>query len=90
MTSLILVTVSACCAEEADPKNFDDCGLVVPGERGMLCSGDDVVRRTSIRSYSCTLFFPVRGINVDYCVSIDYSYLALWQRHEAAVGKLLQ
>jgi hypothetical protein len=30
-------------ANQADPVNFDDCGINLPGERGDLCSGSDSV-----------------------------------------------
>lgn len=39
------ITVCPNFARKIDPANFDDCGLLLPGERGDICSGDDVVFR---------------------------------------------
>mmetsp|Transcript_2938 Transcript_2938/g.4454 ORF Transcript_2938/g.4454 Transcript_2938/m.4454 type:complete len:226 (+) Transcript_2938:77-754(+) len=35
------ITLCSGIAFDADPANFDDCGIVIPGNRGELCSGDD-------------------------------------------------
>lgn len=48
------ITLCSRIAEEADPINFDDCGLVIPGERGVLCAGDDVVSFDTRLDLSCT------------------------------------
>ena len=37
------ITVCPNFVRTVDPANFDDCGLLLPGERGDICSGDDVV-----------------------------------------------
>ena len=42
------VTICPGFVEDVDPVNFEDCGLLLPGERGDICSGDDVVY-----SYHC-------------------------------------
>ena len=30
-------------AEQLDPAAYDNCGLAIPGERGNICAGDDIV-----------------------------------------------
>jgi hypothetical protein len=38
-------TISICpeFAEKLDPSAYDNCGLAIPGERGNICAGDDIV-----------------------------------------------
>jgi hypothetical protein len=40
-----LYNISICSSIVKDiyPEHFDDCGMIVPGERGNVCEGDDTV-----------------------------------------------
>jgi hypothetical protein len=49
------ITLCSGIAEDADPINFDDCGMVIPGERGALCAGDDVVSVITSPPHSLSL-----------------------------------
>ena len=45
------ITVCPDFVRKVDPLNFEDCGLLLPGERGDICAGDDVVSATAISIY---------------------------------------
>lgn len=41
--TLYNITLCSSIVKDIFPESFDDCGMVVPGERGNVCEGDDTV-----------------------------------------------